>query len=92
MDDIFRRWIMARWIKKILHKSKTIKTGLKVYMDDMLIYTEVEKPGQPSEEELEAHWEAVSDILRSLEANVATTYTSNQKNVYSVDQRLNTWA
>jgi len=69
MDDIFHRWIMARWIKKILHKLKTIKTGLKVYMDDMLIYTEVEKPGQPSEEELEAHREAVSDILRSLEAN-----------------------
>jgi len=46
---------MARWIKKVLHKLKTIKTGLKVYMDDMLIYTEVEKPGQPSEEELEAH-------------------------------------
>jgi len=42
---------------------------LKVYMDDMLIYTEVEKPGWPLEEELEAHWEAVSDILRSLEAN-----------------------
>ena len=69
MDDIFRRWIMAGWIKKIVHKLKTIKTGLKVYMDDMLIYTEVEKPGQPSEEELEAHREAVSDILRSLEAN-----------------------
>jgi len=62
MDDIFRRWIMAGWIKKTLQLKK-IKTGLKVYMDDMLIYTEVEKPGHPSEEELEAHQEAVSDIL-----------------------------
>src|SRR5712671_2468005 len=60
---------MAGWIKRTLHKLKTIKTGLKVYMDDMLIYTEVEKPGHPSEEELEAHREAVSNILRSLEAN-----------------------
>jgi len=50
MDDIFHRWIIAGWIKKTLHKLKTIKTGLKVYMDNMLIYTEVEKPGQQSEE------------------------------------------
>jgi len=55
MDDIFRRWIIAGWIKRILHKQKTVKTGLKVYMDDMLIYTEVEKPSQLLEEELEAH-------------------------------------
>ena len=55
MDDIFHWWIIAGWIKRILYKLKTIKTGLKVYMDNMLIYTEVEKPGQPTEEELEAH-------------------------------------
>jgi len=55
MDNIFCRWIIASWIKRILHKQKTIKTGLKVYMDDMLIYTEVEKPSQLLEEELEAH-------------------------------------
>jgi hypothetical protein len=64
MDDIFQQELTARWKKQMT--DQMISTGLKVYMDNILIFTKIKKLLAPSVAKKAAHQEAVTSVLQWL--------------------------
>jgi RNase H-like domain found in reverse transcriptase/Reverse transcriptase (RNA-dependent DNA polymerase)/Integrase zinc binding domain/Chromo (CHRromatin Organisation MOdifier) domain/gag-polyprotein putative aspartyl protease len=71
MDDIFQEEITAGFrytIQDTIDKNNdNIESGLKVYMDDMLIFTKLKSAFKPTKREMKAHRAAVRRVLTKLE-------------------------